>query len=123
MDLAVFKMAGVKGRSGTNRDKDKPWSDAIRRAALQEETKGIPKLLKIAEACVAAAMEGDMAAIKEIGDRLDGRPAQETNMTIEKRDATDWTLTELVALIHNTRADRGRDPAPGGSAAEPDQLH
>jgi len=69
-------MAGVAGRSGTNKGKDKPWADALRLAAFREDEEGKRRLLKIAEQCVLAAENGDMPAIKEIGDRLDGKPAQ-----------------------------------------------
>jgi hypothetical protein len=68
-------MAGVKGRSGPKQEK--PWRDAlmlaVNEAAADQDQK---KLRKIAEKCVEAALEGRMDAIKEIGDRLDGKPAQ-----------------------------------------------
>ena len=35
---------------------------------------------------------------------LDGKPIQE-NINTEKRDATDWSLTELVAFVRERRAD------------------
>lgn len=37
---------------------------------------GADRLRRIAEALLAKAEEGDLAAIKELGDRLDGKPAQ-----------------------------------------------
>jgi hypothetical protein len=68
-------MAGVAGRSGTNKGKDKPFRDALRMqlAAAGDNQKA---LRAIADALIASAMAGDMQAIKEIGDRLDGKPAQ-----------------------------------------------
>jgi hypothetical protein len=117
--------AWVKGKSGNpigRRAEDKPWSEALRRAAFQDGPEGHRRLFKIAEACVAAAEGGDMTAIKEIGDRLDGKPVQE-NINTEKRDATDWTLTELVAFVRERRADGGRISAESGSANEPDTVH
>jgi hypothetical protein len=45
----------------------------------------------IAEKCAAAAEGGDMQAMKEIGDRLDGKPAQALehsgDMTLRHEDA------------------------------------
>lgn len=41
------------------------------------------KLRKIAQAVVNAAIAGDMQAAKEIGDRLDGKPRQEIEATVE----------------------------------------
>jgi hypothetical protein len=62
-----------------NASKGKPWGDALDKALKQYEDKkaGIERghaLLKIANKTIAMALEGDQAAIKEIGDRLDGKP-------------------------------------------------
>lgn len=80
-------MAGVKGRSGTNKGKDKPWADALRVVVSRDDDKGRKLLMKIAEACASAAASGDMQAVKEIGDRLDGRAHQtiEASGEIEHR--------------------------------------
>lgn len=63
---------------------DKLWADAVRRAVLREteieEAGGTRKKVQyihvIAGILAKQAAEGDMAAIREIGDRLDGKPAQ-----------------------------------------------
>lgn len=80
-------MAGVKGRSGTNKGKDKPWADALRVAVNRDDPEGKKYLARIAEQCVSAAASGDIQAIKEIGDRLDGRAHQtiEASGEIEHR--------------------------------------
>ena len=117
-------MAGVKGRSGTNRNKDKPWSDALRLVVFRDDEDGKRRLLKIAESCAMAAEAGDMAAIKEIGDRLDGKPAQESMVTIDdKRDATDWTRAELVTFLRDAAADRSGVTETEGRGGEPDSVH
>jgi hypothetical protein len=69
-------MAGVAGRSGTNKGKDKPWTDALRLVACREDEESKKRLVKIAERCFTEAEQGNIQAIKEIGDRLDGKPAQ-----------------------------------------------
>ena len=62
---------------GGGKGQDKLWSDAIRIAALESAKKGGPKKLRQA-ACklVELAVGGDLAALKEMGDRLDGKPTQ-----------------------------------------------
>jgi hypothetical protein len=63
-------MANPRGQQ-----RDKPFRDALRMelAALGEDSKA---LRSIARSLIAAASEGKMDAIKEIGDRMDGKPAQ-----------------------------------------------
>jgi hypothetical protein len=65
----------VKGKSGKRNDL--PWQDALRiELARANEAGKKPMLHMVAEACINKALEGDMQAIKEIGDRLDGKPHQ-----------------------------------------------
>ena len=67
--------AGEGGRKGPSNDKI--WRDAImravHRAANGEKTK---RLEQLADQLVARGISGDVPALKEIGDRLDGRPSQ-----------------------------------------------
>lgn len=51
----------------------RPWADAIALAALRKEPNGQTRLNRIAEQLVRKGMSGDMSAIREIGERLDGR--------------------------------------------------
>ncbi len=55
----------------------KSFRDALRIAVLEKD--GVTKhkkLRKLAEALVAKGLDGDVQAIKEIADRLDGRVPQ-----------------------------------------------
>jgi hypothetical protein len=64
-------MAGRKG--------EKFWADAVKRAVNRrmENEEGKPKKLeRLADQLVKAGLAGDVSALKEIGDRLDGRPKQ-----------------------------------------------
>jgi hypothetical protein len=57
----------------------KPWRDALRLTALQlvdDDRKGKTKLEAAAIALFRAAVSGDVPALKEIGDRLDGKVPQ-----------------------------------------------
>ena len=58
---------------------EKPWRDAIQRAVKRRsEGKGQPQELeRLADAIVKAGLAGDIQALKEIGDRLDGKPVQQ----------------------------------------------
>lgn len=59
---------------------DKFWNEAVRLAVYREseddDGKKRKRLSIIADKLCKLAMDGDIAAIKEIGDRLDGKPAQ-----------------------------------------------
>lgn len=57
---------------------DKLWRDALMRAVRRQAdgTKGPQYLDRIADRVVLKAADGDIQAAKEIGDRLDGKPAQ-----------------------------------------------
>ena len=63
---------------------DKLWADAVR-VAVNDHVDGDlkkPKALRqLAANLVKMALEGDMAAVKEIGDRLDGKPATQADVT------------------------------------------
>ena len=56
-----------------NATKNRPWAEAINRALLAEDGKGLRKL---AERLIDKASEGDVTALKEIGDRMDGKALQ-----------------------------------------------
>lgn len=69
-------MANPRGQQ-----RDKPFRDALRKAIMRADGDE-RRLDKVAVALIDAAAKGDVQAIKEIGDRLDGRPAQETDATV-----------------------------------------
>jgi hypothetical protein len=57
--------------------KAKVWSMAIARAlAERSRVRQREALDDLAEKLLARCEEGDMAALKELGDRLDGKPVQ-----------------------------------------------
>jgi len=69
------KKAAEKNKGNTHSSKkNRIWGDIIRKLAVQEDYK---RLHEIAHALYTKASEGDMTAIKELGDRLDGRAVQE----------------------------------------------
>lgn len=103
-----------------NRWSDKEWRSALRTALKEPHATHGTKLRAIAERVVADAEQGNASAWQEIGNRLDGRPAQDIN--IDQRVTHDLTRVsddELAAII---RAGAGS----AGGAKTPDdtgQLH
>jgi hypothetical protein len=66
-------MAGApEGNTNSNKD-NRLWANTIRRAIAQSDGS---RLRKIAEALLDKAAEGDISAIRELGDRLDGKATQ-----------------------------------------------
>jgi hypothetical protein len=68
-------MAAPKGNR--NAAKGHMWAGAIRRALAEDRE----ALQEIARKLVSKAKEGDLAYIKEIGDRLDGKAAQSLELS------------------------------------------
>ena len=68
----------MAGNKNSGRKQEKPFKDALRMslAAAGEDQKA---LRKIADTLIEKAVEGDMQAIKEIADRIDGKPSQQIN--------------------------------------------
>lgn len=67
-------MAERGGQEGNNNaGKNKPWTDAVRRALLANDGQ---KLRKLADKLIATAMRGNVNALKEIGDRVEGKVPQ-----------------------------------------------
>lgn len=105
-------MVGVAGRSG--RLKDTLWADAIRRALKRREDKDPRALEKLADVLVKMAEGGDLGALKELADRIDGKPAQQIIHTgdadnpLQVVNIAADTLAEKLARL----AERQRDAEP-----------
>jgi hypothetical protein len=59
----------------TNAQKGKVWNDSLRRAIASDQG---ARVLKAAQRLLDEASNGEPWAIKELADRLDGKPSQET---------------------------------------------
>lgn len=64
-----------------NAYKNKPWADALRRAMVRFDGGKENALNLIADQTVKLAVSGEPWAIKEIGDRTDGKAAQSIDMS------------------------------------------
>ena len=70
-------MAAPKGNKNSTVEK-RIWSKIVRKLDVQED---YAKLHRVANALYEKAAEGDVSAIKELGDRLDGKSMQENMVT------------------------------------------
>ena len=70
-------MAGAP-KGNTNAAKGKAYNDALRRALARAGGSVDKGLNKITDQLVKAAIEGEQWAIREVADRIDGKPAQTT---------------------------------------------
>lgn len=115
-----------KGQSGNpgGRTRDKEFAEMVRLVCHEEdETRRKRKLRCLADKLYEEAMNGEGWAMSQIADRLDGKPAQESTVTLEKRDATDWSRDELVAILDDAGISSKRTAKANGRGPEPDSVH
>lgn len=75
--MTKAKKGAQPGNSNAKKE-NRLWGDAIRRRIAQGKS-----LDSLAQALVDKALDGDIAALKEIGDRLDGKPSQTIEATVD----------------------------------------
>jgi len=68
--------AGQSGNPGGRPKRDKIWREAIDRAIKRREQADPLALEKLADKLLVKVAEGDVAAMKEFGDRVDGKVPQ-----------------------------------------------
>lgn len=116
----------MAGRPIGAQNKDKPFAEALRMelAAAGDNHKA---LRAIARNLISLAQKSDkdaLPAINAIADRLDGKPAQESTVTLDdKRDATDWSREDLVAILHDAGKGGAGAAKANGRTAKPDRVH
>jgi hypothetical protein len=71
------KVGAPLGNTNSNRN-NRMWADTIRRVIAQSDGDA---LRKAAEALLIKAQEGDISAIKELGDRIDGKSVATTELS------------------------------------------
>ena len=112
-----FKRGNTHGRG--NR-KARVFEDMIRVATSAEIEAGKPKLRAIAEKLTEMALDGDLQAIKEIGDRLDGKAKQSIDVEVNDNNLADLTLAQLSQRIASIEEGSG---VAAGEAEQPESLH
>ena len=71
-------MGAPKGNN--NPEKGKRWKLAIDAALSRRGRDKVQALADLAEKLLEKAEEGDLGALKELGDRIDGKAAQQINL-------------------------------------------
>lgn len=94
-------------RPAGSENKDKPFREALRMEI--SDAKKNPKILrKIAKSLLSLAAEGDVSAIKEVADRLDGKCAQSVQVGGEDGGPL---VVEIVRLAENSNPQPMAAPA------------
>jgi hypothetical protein len=70
--LIGHTMAAPKGNQNSSKN-NRAWGKVVKKLAIQEDAK---RLHRVAEALFRKAEDGDIAAIRELGDRIDGKSEQ-----------------------------------------------
>jgi hypothetical protein len=71
-----------------NNKKAKVWSDALRKEIVQGDD-----LPKLARALIMKALDGDVTALKEVADRLEGKVAQQTILAGDTEQPLEMKVT------------------------------
>ena len=81
--------------------------------SLKQDGEDMPKLREIMDRLVTAAVDGERWAIREIFDRLDGKPALAIEAEVEidpviqrVQDMSDEEVRGRLAALHKLRADK-----------------
>lgn len=73
---------------------EKTFANMLRVAIKEAHEDGKDRLRMVADALVTKAMTGDVAAIREVADRLDGKAVQQLDV-----DATVRTIEDLIGEL------------------------
>ena len=111
-------MPFVKGQSGNpgGRGIDKPFLEALRMEINKAGTDH-KSLRRVAAKLIEKAENGDMNAIKELADRLDGRPAQ----TVQGDPERPVTVARIEHVIVDPMLDH--EESPQMIEVNPDHEH
>jgi len=76
-------MAGGAPEGNNNAAKGRRWAIAIEKALeLRSKSDQQKALVELAGKLLDKCAEGDLQALKELGDRLDGKPSQSVDMKV-----------------------------------------
>jgi hypothetical protein len=97
--------SSLQGKSGNPLGRlpgEKQFTDQLRLVLAEpvdrKDPQSVRKMRRIAEKLAECAMNGEGWAICQVADRLDGKPAQDSNVSIEDRRPEELTDEELMAI-------------------------
>ena len=82
-EQAIKNLKGKTGAKANPNGRPKSnwtWAGLIKEAMEEMQEDGEPVKKKISRSLIAKALSGDVQAIKEIGDRIDGKPKQSVDV-------------------------------------------
>ncbi len=110
----------MAGNGNSGQRKDKLIREALMLAAHRvhdDDPQGRKKLAVAAAKVVEMAVEGDLAAFKEIADRIDGKAPQSLDVTTtHERAASELSDAELTAIIAGRGGSEGTAEEKAGKA-------
>ena len=92
--LAAERSSEVNKGNNYSSKTNRLWAETLRRAVVQSDAE---RLRQIAEALIDKAASGDVSAIKELGDRLDGKAVATTELT--GLDGSDLPLSIGIRFV------------------------
>jgi len=92
--LAAERSSEVNKGNNYSSKNNRLWAETLRRAVVQSDAE---RLRQIAEALIDKAASGDVSAIKELGDRLDGKAVATTELT--GLDGSDLPLSIGIRFV------------------------
>ena len=100
-------------RNPRGQQRDKIYREALRlELADMSEGVDLKKLREIARAHIEKAASGDMQAIKELADRLDGRPAQMLEHSGPDSEPITKVVNEIVHVYETREQIEFNDQTP-----------
>jgi hypothetical protein len=93
-------MAGAPIGNTNSSKANRMWADTLRKIAVQNPD----RMRKIAEKVFSNAEDGDINAVREIGDRLDGKAIQQNDVNVK------GSLTTILSGIGRDRASESDNP-------------
>ena len=97
--------------NNNNATKARSWAEAIDKALKQCKDGKPQKLRALADKIIDMAMAGDMAAMREIGDRVDGKALAHVHVTgdLGLGDMTDIQLQKRYQELTNVSSEQRTD--------------